>query len=276
MDIYFEIISLIVLVTLFVLLLRERKQHSEQEKSFLTQINQDSKESIARAESLISTATQKAEAVIEEAEKQGLNAQSAAKEGFKVFDEEYRKSFSEAITQAKQDLQKQLGSIDAELKSRYDESEKQYSAHLQALQTHTSELDTKIGEYMKTSVESLVGRFEGNLKLIQERALSSQEEAENTMKSKISDLLLNFEQSMSSFLSTSQEKSLEAVNLEVKSAKELIETYKSQQLALIDENIVAVLEKTLSLVLRSKLTLKDQVDLVFESLEKAKAEKFLV
>jgi hypothetical protein len=44
----------------------------------------------------------------------------------------------------------------------------------------------------------------------------------------------------------------------------------------IDENIMAMLEKTLSLVLAKNLDLKDQMDLVYESLEKAKAEKFVV
>jgi hypothetical protein len=56
----------------------------------------------------------------------------------------------------------------------------------------------------------------------------------------------------------------------------LIDTYKVQQMNVIDENIMAMLEKTLSLVLAKNLDLKDQMDLVYESLEKAKAEKFVV
>jgi hypothetical protein len=67
-----------------------------------------------------------------------------------------------------------------------------------------------------------------------------------------------------------------AVDLELRSARQLIDTYKVQQMNVIDENIMAMLEKTLSLVLAKNLDLKDQMDFVYESLEKAKAEKFVV
>ncbi len=43
-----------------------------------------------------------------------------------------------------------------------------------------------------------------------------------------------------------------------------------------DENIIAMMEQTLSIVLAKKLSLKDQLDLVYEALEKAKVEKFVV
>ena len=46
-------------------------------------------------------------------------------------------------------------------------------------------------------------------------------------------------------------------------ARQLIETYKSSRLKLVDENIVAMLERTLSLVLVKKLSLKEQTDLVY-------------
>ena len=40
----------------------------------------------------------------------------------------------------------------------------------------------------------------------------------------------------------------------------------------LDENIVAVLEKTLNVVVGKKLTLGDQTELVYEALEQAKKE----
>ena len=46
-------------------------------------------------------------------------------------------------------------------------------------------------------------------------------------------------------------------------------------MTLLNNNIVAMLEKTLSLVISKKLTLKDQVDLVYEALEEAKIERFI-
>lgn len=105
---------------------------------------------------------------------------------------------------------------------------------------------------------------------------TSQAQIEAGMRTKVNELLFNFEQNLSGFLSSSEQNTLEALNLELRSARQLIESYKTQQLALVDENIVSVLERTLDLVLKEKLSLRNQLDLVYESLEKAKTEKFFV
>lgn len=109
---------------------------------------------------------------------------------------------------------------------------------------------------------------------LQDQSTQEQQQLQEMMKSRINDTLLKFEQNLSNYLTSAEQKSFEAINLELKSARQLIDTYKSQQLALVDENIVAVLERTLSLVTKEKLSLKEQLDLVYEALEKAKVEKF--
>ena len=73
-----------------------------------------------------------------------------------------------------------------------------------------------------------------------------------------------------------ESKTATSIELELKASRELIETYKTQQLKLIDENIVAMIEQTINIVLGKKLSLKDQLDLIYEALEKAKIEKFIV
>jgi hypothetical protein len=95
-------------------------------------------------------------------------------------------------------------------------------------------------------------------------------------KVKVDKLFEDFEVKLADFLLQSEQKMMLAVDLELRSARQLIDTYKVQQMNVIDENIMAMLEKTLSLVLAKNLDLKDQMDLVYESLEKAKAEKFVV
>lgn len=250
------------LTTLFIILLaiaafgfwRGRRLRQKREESLIQKLEEDSRRTLTEATQLIEGASQKAEAVLEEAQKQGLHAEAAQKLVTKLFEDEYQKTFQALIKS----------------------SNEQFSKYIATLQDESTKLQTTINDFLKTNVDGLLSRFEGNLKLIQDRAVSSQEEAEQSMKTRVNELMVNFEQKLSSFLSTSQEKSLDAVNLEVKSAKELIDTYKQQQLSLVDASIVSVLEKTLNLVMRKKLTLRDQVDLVFESLEKAKAEKFLV
>ncbi len=96
------------------------------------------------------------------------------------------------------------------------------------------------------------------------------------MKDRVNMLFEQFEQNLSSFLTETQTHSTEAITLEIQAARNLIETYKKQQLTAVDENIIAMLERTLSLVLTKKLSLKEHTDLVYESLEKAKAEKFII
>lgn len=93
---------------------------------------------------------------------------------------------------------------------------------------------------------------------------------------RLNTLFENFEAKLSTQMLSAQNQSIKSIELELRSARNLIDTYKAQQLQLIDENIVAMLEKTLSMVIAKKLTLKDQLDLVYEALEKAKVEKFIV
>ncbi len=94
-------------------------------------------------------------------------------------------------------------------------------------------------------------------------------------KQKVNEIFERFEQNLSSFLTTTEQKSITAIELELKAAKGLIETYKAQQMALVDENIVSILERTLSLILAKKMSLKENMELIYEALEKAKEEKFI-
>lgn len=118
--------------------------------------------------------------------------------------------------------------------------------------------------------------FKTYLDSLSQQASQSASSSDNLIRQRMNSLFEEFEQHLSDFLTQTQQQSSKAIALEIQSSRNLIETYKQQQFSLIDENIVAMLERTLSLVLVKKLSLKDQVDLVYESLEKAKAEKFIV
>ena len=136
-----------------------------------------------------------------------------------------------------------------------------------------SALDAAKQEF-NTELQKTQAQYAVFLDSLQKQGVTQQQSMDEVMKTKINETLLKFEQNLSTYLTSAEQKSFEAINLELKSARQLIDTYKSQQLALVDENIVAVLERTLSLVTRNKLTLKEQLDLVYEALEKAKVEKF--
>lgn len=104
----------------------------------------------------------------------------------------------------------------------------------------------------------------------------SQMENQILLRQKADELFERFEKTLTTFLEATEQKSVTAIDTEVKNMRQTLEEYKRQQLALIDENIISMLEKTLSLVLAKKITLGDQLDLVYEALDKAKAEKFIV
>lgn len=113
------------------------------------------------------------------------------------------------------------------------------------------------------------------MKDLQKRSLEFEESSNAATEKRINETFGNLETRLTDFLMQTEQKTTASIELELKATRELIETYKQGQLKLIDENIIAMLEKTLSIVLAKKLSLKDQIDLVYESLEKAKSEKFI-
>lgn len=97
-----------------------------------------------------------------------------------------------------------------------------------------------------------------------------------SIKQRVDLIFDKFEQNLGTFLTSTEQKSVQSIELELRSARQLIETYKTQQIAIIDENIISILERTLTLVLAKKIPLKEQVDLIYDALNQAKVEKFVV
>lgn len=114
------------------------------------------------------------------------------------------------------------------------------------------------------------------LEALQTKSDQIQLENQQIIKQKMDETFQKFEQGLHDLFTDTEQKGATAVAEELKSARTLIDRYKTQQLSLIDENIIATLEKTLSLVLIKKISLKEETDLVFEALEKAKAENFII
>jgi len=128
----------------------------------------------------------------------------------------------------------------------------------------------------KALQEAMEKRFEAAFKEYLEYLNATREKANQVLTQKTQTVFERFEQNLSDFLIQTQQKSTYTIDLEMQAARNLIDTYKRQQLNLIDEHIIAVLERTLSIVLAKKLSLEDQVDLINEALEKAKTEKFII
>ena len=111
---------------------------------------------------------------------------------------------------------------------------------------------------------------------LQKRSDQFEQASRKSGEQRINELFGNLEQRLSDFLIVAEQKTTTSIELELKAARQLIDTYKEQQLKLIAENVIAMMEQTLNLVLAKKLSIKDQLDLIYEALEKAKAEKFVI
>lgn len=136
----------------------------------------------------------------------------------------------------------------------------------------TQKLEAQYQKKLEETQNQLVQYMAG----LQERSKEFEEASQKTIQDRINQIFANLEERMGQFLIAAESKTTSSIELELKSARQLIETYKSQQLKLIDENVLAMMEQTLNLVLGKKLSLKDQLDLIYEALEQAKGEKFIV
>ncbi len=145
----------------------------------------------------------------------------------------------------------------------------------QAVQTYLKDF-AGFTEAMKQKFNLSQQDYLNYLKYLKEESDKSGTESVESIRSQVGEMFTKFEEKLTEFLNQTQKSSVESIDMEIKATRQLIETYKQNQLKLIDENIIAMLERTLSLVLAKKLSLKDQIDLVYESLEKAKNEKFLI
>lgn len=139
----------------------------------------------------------------------------------------------------------------------------------------TKKFEEKYGKELEEEITKAAQAFAKYLDDLRTQGEQTQLLNQEYSKQKINEIFEKFEQNLADFLTQTEQKSVSAIDLELKATRQLIDTYKTQQLSLIDENIIAMLEKTLSLVLVNKISLKDEVDLVYEALEKAKAEKFI-
>ncbi len=111
---------------------------------------------------------------------------------------------------------------------------------------------------------------------LQKRSAEFEQAQKTSGEQRISQLFDRVETRLTDFLVQTEQKTASSIELELKASRQLIDAYKNEQLKLIDENIIAMMEQTINLVLTKKMSLKDQMDLVYEALEKAKIEKFVV
>ena len=140
------------------------------------------------------------------------------------------------------------------------------------------EYEKKLNELLSDSQKTIAQsqqqliQFMDNL---QKRGADFELASQRTTQQKVNELFEHLEAKLSDFLVTTEQKTTSSIELELRASTQLVDAYRAKQFKLIDENIVALMEQTLNLVLAKKLTLNDQLELVYDALETAKAEKFV-
>jgi uncharacterized protein involved in tolerance to divalent cations len=223
----------------------------EKQKTSYINKNQD------KSYQYLNDAMKKAQDILGKAAMEQVNAVGYTKVQSDKLEHAAEASLQLTAKHADEAIQKEVAELHQQLqtfKAQVDKSQQEYLNYLKSLQLGT-------GDTQKLA-QDLMNRA------IQDQTLQ--------IKTQLNTFIEKLEGDLSSFLHKTEEQSVHSLELELKAARQMVETYKQQQFVLIDENIIAILERTLSLVLAKKLTLHDHVDLVYESLEKAKLEKFIV
>lgn len=203
-----------------------------------------------RSYEIVQMAVKKAQDIIASAEMEGLKVTSDTKFFQQKLEKQFESNLDQTSTQAQTVLSEDIGKAESE-----------FMQYMSA---------------MRTNLDKVGSDFISYLNYLKTEADLAKNQSQETIRQDIGQIFVKFEEDLSSYLVTTQQQSFKSIELELKSARQLIDAYKQQQLKVIDENIIAMLEQTLSLVIAKKLSLKDQIDLVYEALEKAKSEKFIV
>lgn len=135
----------------------------------------------------------------------------------------------------------------------------------------TKNLEAQITQEVQKA-ESDFAKYLGSLK---SHADASTGQVHKYVQTRADQTFTSLDQQLAETVKQLHIRSATAIEEELKKARQAVETYKAEQTRVVDNNIVAILEKTLNLVLTKKLTLKDHMDLVYEALEKAKVEKMI-
>lgn len=155
------------------------------------------------------------------------------------------------------------------------------NAELEAIKTtanvrvQTNKMEAKYEAQLSLMAVKAENEFTKLLKDLEVRAEQSQLLLENVTKEKTVEIMERFEKNLATFLSSSEYQGITAINTEITAVRKTIENYKKAQMQAIDENIKTIVEETVSKLLGKKLSLQDQMDLIYKSLEEAKKEKWI-
>lgn len=129
-------------------------------------------------------------------------------------------------------------------------------------------------ERLKAQIASLEKKHTNFLQNLETTASSQLSQQQETLSTQVQQATKEAAKEIDQFTKQLQKRLGGHIDEKLGEVDTAIEEYKKRRLALVDEQIVALLERTLELVVKDGLSLSEKTDLVIQSLEQAKSEGF--
>lgn len=143
--------------------------------------------------------------------------------------------------------------------------EKEYEEKLETLTKDTEALLIKYGQSMDANLKRLVDGVEKRVSSGISKNETFLQEETNKLSKQLSSTFTTLEANAKEQIRSNVEKEFIAV-------KKVIETYRQERYALIDSEILSLIEKTTAIALQKTLSLSDHTDLIYRALEEAKSK----
>lgn len=166
--------------------------------------------------------------------------------------------------------QAELESVKTMADAKYSASEMEKKYEQELALTADEIKKAFLSEVAKASSE-----YKNYLTDLANQASEAQNGLDLRIKDKIDGLFDRFDQNLFKEMAVTSDKSLKQSELLLDDAKRKIEEYKKMKMDLLEHDISEIVERTTELVLGKKLSMSDQSDLIYESLERAKKEKLI-
>jgi|GEM_PF-4694035 hypothetical protein len=197
--------------------------------------------------------------------------------GYTEFLAESQASLSEGLEKGRGYLESLKNSIEAQDL----EAQKSYSDYVSGLKTQVEQSFAQnqkdmddMREKLRAKISQTEDLYANFLKSLEDNMVLDFNKKQQALDGKVDEFFGKAQEMLGKFLKELETRTQTQVEQEIGSAKKLIEEYKQQRLEVVDENLIAILEKTLNITLGKKLTLSDQTQLIYEALEEAKKENF--
>lgn len=141
----------------------------------------------------------------------------------------------------------------------------EYEAKLEELTVHTEQLLEKYRNTMEENMNRLSGAVEKRIAAGISKNESFLQEETTKLSNQLSSTFTTLEANAKEQIRSNVEK-------EFISVKKVIETYRQERFALIDNQLLALIEEVTKTALGKGLTLQDHSELIYKALEEAKAK----